>query len=498
MFLGKSGTGKAQPLDAKVLTPTGWRLMGELAVGDQVVDPVSGGAASIIGVFPQGERDIHRLDFADGASVECDYEHLWKVRSARTHSWEVITFGELEARALAHEAFETPAVSGVAGAPAQTRKVTGSGFSRRAQAQCIALDSEDQLYITDGYVVTHNTMMATQLLINMADQGTRAIMFSLEQKKGQLYERIACQILGRPPEEVEDLILTADPSREDIDAAVRDAAAAELAQVDALFGHKNLFIVDNVPTDTIEAVEMNAERIQEIIAEINMTKFVDGPADVVIIDHLGILKPGPEAPVNVRNDEMQAAGYIMERLFQVSKQADVFMLVLQQLPKDIPAGVPFAKDAGRGGSKQTDYCDLIFGAHRPEQEAGIEPDEKAKRRGHYKLTLLKNRYGAEETAHLMFDTTCLRIVPAARAPMDGLDDIADQPRVEIPGEDGLAAEGSPDIQKLDGPADEMMAGLIEDQPDTISTHELATALSFSSLGLAEEAETPGEGGWEWS
>ena len=32
-----SGTGKAQPLDAKVLTPEGWRQMGQMKVGDEIV-----------------------------------------------------------------------------------------------------------------------------------------------------------------------------------------------------------------------------------------------------------------------------------------------------------------------------------------------------------------------------------------------------------------------------------------------------------------------------
>jgi DNA primase/KaiC/GvpD/RAD55 family RecA-like ATPase len=335
---------------------------------------------------------------------------------------------------------------------------------------------------------TGKTMMSTQLLSNMAEHGTRSIFFSLEQKKGQLYERIACQVLGRPPVEVEDLILAADPENAEIDAKIRDAAEAELQEVDRVFGHQNLFIVDNVPTDTVESVEMSAERIEAIIREINMTKFKDGGADVVIIDHLGILKPGDSAPRNVQNDEMQASGYIMERLFHVCKATDTFMLVLQQLPKEIQPGVLFAKDAGRGGSKQTDYCDLIFGAYRPEQEPGIEDDEKAARRGQYKLALLKNRYGAEEIAHLMFDTNSLRIVPAARVPMPD-DDIADKPRVVIPGAEVLApAAGAQNVP------DELTVGLGEG-PDQIDTHELA-----ASLGLAQEESESGEvdfNGWEW-
>ncbi|MFJ5999177.1 helicase-related protein [Streptomyces sp. NPDC092370] len=78
LLQGEVGSGKAQPLDSLVLTPTGFRRMGELRVGDEVVVP-DGEIALIDGVFPQGERDVWRIVLSDGSSVECDDEHLWIV-----------------------------------------------------------------------------------------------------------------------------------------------------------------------------------------------------------------------------------------------------------------------------------------------------------------------------------------------------------------------------------------------------------------------------------
>jgi len=74
---GPEGAGKAQPLDAKVLTPHGWRNIGDLEVGDLVVDPATGKDAAVIGVYPQGKRPIYRIVFNDEATTECDIEHLW-------------------------------------------------------------------------------------------------------------------------------------------------------------------------------------------------------------------------------------------------------------------------------------------------------------------------------------------------------------------------------------------------------------------------------------
>ncbi|MEN9315024.1 MAG: hypothetical protein RIS35_1417 [Pseudomonadota bacterium] len=75
---GRPSMGKAQPLDARVRTPSGWRAMGDLSVGDAVAS-IDGRASIVTGVFPQGERQVYRLRFSDGRSAECCAEHLWRV-----------------------------------------------------------------------------------------------------------------------------------------------------------------------------------------------------------------------------------------------------------------------------------------------------------------------------------------------------------------------------------------------------------------------------------
>jgi elongation factor G len=72
-------SGKAQPLSSLVLTPDGWQTIGSLQVGGLVITP-SGDHANIIGVYPQGEKDIYTITFHDGSQAECCLDHLWKVR----------------------------------------------------------------------------------------------------------------------------------------------------------------------------------------------------------------------------------------------------------------------------------------------------------------------------------------------------------------------------------------------------------------------------------
>ena len=70
--------GRAQPLDSKVLTPLGWRDMGSLELGDYVVGS-SGQATQVLGVYPQGEKEVFRVTMTDGSATLCCAEHLWSV-----------------------------------------------------------------------------------------------------------------------------------------------------------------------------------------------------------------------------------------------------------------------------------------------------------------------------------------------------------------------------------------------------------------------------------
>lgn len=100
LLQGEVGSGKAQPLDSLVLTPAGFRRMGDVSVGDQVVLP-SGEISLVDGVFPQGERDVWRLVLSDDTSVECDDEHLWIVGTScgwdRGQAPKVMTTREIRA-----------------------------------------------------------------------------------------------------------------------------------------------------------------------------------------------------------------------------------------------------------------------------------------------------------------------------------------------------------------------------------------------------------------
>lgn len=119
MFAGNPGTGKAQPLYSRILTPEGWTTMGELKIGDRVVSQ-DGRPTAVSGIFPQGERDVYRVTFSDGSSTDCCEEHLWTTASKYdrvANRFRVRTLKEIMDSGLntssGHKVFSIPTVSPV-------------------------------------------------------------------------------------------------------------------------------------------------------------------------------------------------------------------------------------------------------------------------------------------------------------------------------------------------------------------------------------------------
>ncbi len=98
LLAAQGGTGKAQPLWAKVLTPDGWKTMGELRKGDEVIAG-DGSVTKVTGVFPQGRKPIFKVQMSDGAATHCCDEHLWWTKTQadrnRHAEWKVKNLREI-------------------------------------------------------------------------------------------------------------------------------------------------------------------------------------------------------------------------------------------------------------------------------------------------------------------------------------------------------------------------------------------------------------------
>ena len=79
LLCDEQGLGKLAPLSEPTLTPSGWRPMGEIQLGDHVIGR-DGKPTKVVGVFPQGRKEIFKVTFNDGSWTRCGEEHLWQVQ----------------------------------------------------------------------------------------------------------------------------------------------------------------------------------------------------------------------------------------------------------------------------------------------------------------------------------------------------------------------------------------------------------------------------------
>jgi ATP-dependent exoDNAse (exonuclease V) alpha subunit len=109
ILTGGPGTGKAQPLDALVLTPAGFKPIGTLKAGDTVIG-ADGQPTIVTGIHPQGPKEIFEVSFTDGRSARCCDDHLWRVwtrtsiwspgkkKKVRSRGWRVLPLSKIRQR----------------------------------------------------------------------------------------------------------------------------------------------------------------------------------------------------------------------------------------------------------------------------------------------------------------------------------------------------------------------------------------------------------------
>jgi phosphate starvation-inducible PhoH-like protein len=116
--------GRAQPVFTNVLTPDGWRPIGDLQVGDLVIGS-NGEPTPVLGVYPQGEKDIYRVSAQDGSWTLACGEHLWTVRThddkRRDKPWRVLETQDMigNLRAAHYRRYELPMLTAPVSHPEQ-------------------------------------------------------------------------------------------------------------------------------------------------------------------------------------------------------------------------------------------------------------------------------------------------------------------------------------------------------------------------------------------
>lgn len=85
LLTGSTGTGKSLLNSILIPSPiseTGYIRMGDIKVGDYVYDR-KGRPTKVLGVFPQGPREVFEIKLTDGRAISADGEHLFSYYTAK-------------------------------------------------------------------------------------------------------------------------------------------------------------------------------------------------------------------------------------------------------------------------------------------------------------------------------------------------------------------------------------------------------------------------------
>lgn len=83
---GSSGVSKALPHSTIIPTPSGQRTVGDIRTGDILFDRL-GQPTKVLGIAPQGKKDVYELTLKDGRKARCSNDHLWTFQRKSHGKW---------------------------------------------------------------------------------------------------------------------------------------------------------------------------------------------------------------------------------------------------------------------------------------------------------------------------------------------------------------------------------------------------------------------------
>lgn len=164
--------GRAQSLDSLLLTPTGWRRMGDIEIGDSVIGS-NGMPIEVVGVFPQGRKKVFRITMTDGSSTIACAEHLWQVRTMedkrRNKSPRVLETQEMIGNFLRNHQYryEIPVLSAPVEFPAQPTPLDPYALGLLLGDGCISGKTSPTFATADAELVSSLNFAFANLELNI-------------------------------------------------------------------------------------------------------------------------------------------------------------------------------------------------------------------------------------------------------------------------------------------------------------------------------------------
>ncbi len=196
VIAARPAVGKALALDTPLPTPDGWTTMGEVRVGDYLIDTYGKPTRVVAATGVLHGRPCYEVEFSDGSVIIADENHQWLTwpRPDAHAPSSVVTTGQIAGSQLHHAVALTHTVDLPAGAPKDTRwrLVTAVRPVFPRPVRCVQVDNEDELYLAGhGMIPTHNSALALDFARSAAiKHNMPTVVFSLEMGRNEITMRL--------------------------------------------------------------------------------------------------------------------------------------------------------------------------------------------------------------------------------------------------------------------------------------------------------------------
>lgn len=270
----------------------------------------------------------------------------------------------------------------------------------RAEAQCITVEGADHLYVTEDFVVTHNSVLGENLVRQAALQGVPADWWSIEMPARECTARLICD------QDYDDAI----------DGGFKPLHYEDLVKMRINSGGMERSVLANGDIRGLDISIFSEDRVtMSRIAAVTRARVARNPGlRLIVIDHLHILMP-EERYRGRRVDELSEITGAAKRL---AKRTGSIVVLLAQLSRDIEKRDdkrPFMADFRDSGSIEQD-ADVVLGLYRGEYYANAAirsaktDEQKTKAVAEYEacvktleIDVLKQRSGQTKTTKCFID-----------------------------------------------------------------------------------------------
>ncbi|WP_409435819.1 replicative DNA helicase [Mycobacterium sp. SMC-14] len=188
IIAARPGMGKALALKTPLPTPTGWTTMGDVAVGDELLDADGRPTRVVAATGILLGRPCYEVEFSDGTVIVADAEHLWPTNAG------VRTTAQLRCGLdrIAPAGSVTQAGGGTTTLLASALSLTSVRRVPSVAVRCVQVDNPARLYLAGrGMVPTHNSTLALDFMRSCSIKNRMAsVIFSLEMSKSEIVMRL--------------------------------------------------------------------------------------------------------------------------------------------------------------------------------------------------------------------------------------------------------------------------------------------------------------------